>query len=131
MNSSNSWYPFRIPWSNLKGKPVKVIIEDVYLLAAPKADQEVCSHPFHSLVVFLAPRTRICFSDREPCPLCEQYDEEEEERRQQAVKQEKLQNAELLQERSTEGMSDEEQQKNSSFTNSLITKATINISSQG
>jgi hypothetical protein len=103
----------------------------VYLLAAPKADQEVCSHLFHSLVVFLPPRTRICFSDREPCPLCEQYDEEEEERRQQAVKQEKLRNAELLQERSTEGMSDEEQQKNSSFTNSLITKATINISSQG
>lgn len=31
----------RIPWSNLKGKPVKVLIEDVYLLAAPKADQEV------------------------------------------------------------------------------------------
>lgn len=25
----------QIPWSNLKGKPVKVIIEDVYLLAAP------------------------------------------------------------------------------------------------
>ncbi|KAH8145466.1 uncharacterized protein LAJ45_10436 [Morchella importuna] len=85
----------QIPWSNLKGKPVKVIIEDVYLLAAPKADQE--------------------------------YDEEEEERRQQAVKQEKLQNAELLQERSTEGMSDEEQQKNSSFTNSLITKILDNL----
>jgi len=33
--------PCRIPWSNLKGKPVKVLIEDVYLLAAPKADQEV------------------------------------------------------------------------------------------
>ncbi|WPK23425.1 hypothetical protein PUMCH_000665 [Australozyma saopauloensis] len=25
----------QIPWSNLKGKPVKVIVEDVYLLAAP------------------------------------------------------------------------------------------------
>lgn len=25
----------QIPWSNLKGKPVKVIIEDVYILAAP------------------------------------------------------------------------------------------------
>ena len=27
-----------IPWSNLKGKPVKVFIEDVYLLAAPKEE---------------------------------------------------------------------------------------------
>src|SRR2546430_14554741 len=29
-----------IPWSNLKSKPVKVYIEDVYLLAAPKEDAE-------------------------------------------------------------------------------------------
>ncbi|KAI9788366.1 MAG: hypothetical protein M1816_006969 [Peltula sp. TS41687] len=27
-----------IPWSNLKGKPVKVFIEDIYLLAAPKEE---------------------------------------------------------------------------------------------
>lgn len=25
-----------IPWSNLKGKPVRVLVENVYLLAAPK-----------------------------------------------------------------------------------------------
>jgi vacuolar protein sorting-associated protein 13A/C len=31
----------RIPWSNLKGKPVKVTIEDVFLLAAPRGDREV------------------------------------------------------------------------------------------
>ncbi|KAI9800700.1 MAG: hypothetical protein M1825_004022 [Sarcosagium campestre] len=32
-----------IPWSNLSGRPVKVVIEDVFLLAAPKedADQDV------------------------------------------------------------------------------------------
>ncbi|KAK9446960.1 uncharacterized protein V1518DRAFT_387785 [Limtongia smithiae] len=30
----------QIPWSNLKNKPVKVFIEDVYLLAVPKANQE-------------------------------------------------------------------------------------------
>ncbi len=29
-----------IPWSNLKGQPVKVFIEDVYLVAAPKANAE-------------------------------------------------------------------------------------------
>ena len=29
-----------IPWSNLRGKPVKVDIEDVFLLAAPKEDAE-------------------------------------------------------------------------------------------
>lgn len=29
-----------IPWSNLRGQPVKVFIEDVYLLAAPKEDAE-------------------------------------------------------------------------------------------
>lgn len=25
----------QIPWSNLKGKPVKIIVEDLYLLASP------------------------------------------------------------------------------------------------
>src|ERR1700761_727878 len=29
-----------IPWSNLRGKPVKVDIEDVFLLAAPKEDAD-------------------------------------------------------------------------------------------
>ncbi|GAB7347666.1 hypothetical protein MBLNU459_g4530t1 [Dothideomycetes sp. NU459] len=29
-----------IPWSNLRGKPVRVNIEDVYVLAAPKEDQD-------------------------------------------------------------------------------------------
>ncbi|KAL7273138.1 Vacuolar protein sorting-associated protein 13 [Rhizina undulata] len=85
----------QIPWSNLKNKPVKVLIEDVYLLANPKSDQE--------------------------------YDDEEEERRLQVLKQEKLQNAELLQERNTEGMSEEEQQKNQSFMESLTTKILDNL----
>lgn len=30
----------QIPWSNLKNKPVKVLIEDVFLLAVPKLDQD-------------------------------------------------------------------------------------------
>ncbi|PNS16408.1 Vacuolar protein sorting-associated protein 13 [Sphaceloma murrayae] len=84
-----------IPWSNLRGKPVRVNIEDVFLLAAPKEDQE--------------------------------YDAEEEERRAHSLKMEKLDSAELLKERNTEGMSQEEQAKNQSFTASLTTAIVDNI----
>jgi vacuolar protein sorting-associated protein 13A/C len=84
-----------IPWSNLRGQPVKVFIEDVFLLAAPKEDAE--------------------------------WDEEEEERRRQAVKIEKLDSAEMLKDRNQEGMSQEEQQKNQSFTDSLVTKIVDNL----
>ncbi|KAI9814573.1 MAG: hypothetical protein M1827_003128 [Pycnora praestabilis] len=84
-----------IPWSNLKGKPVKVNIEDVFLLAAPKQEEDV--------------------------------DPEEEEKRQQAVKIEKLDSAELLKERNVEGLSQEEQQKNQSFTDSLVTRIIDNL----
>ena len=85
----------KIPWSNLRGQPVQVYIEDVFLLAAPKED--------------------------------EGWDDEEEERRRQAVKIEKLDSAELLKERNQEGMSQEEQQKNQSFTDSLVTKIVDNL----
>lgn len=84
-----------IPWSNLRGKPLKVNIEDVYLLAAPKEDAD--------------------------------YDADEEDRRAHAVKMEKLDSAELLKERNTEGMSAEEQQKNQSFTASLVTAIVDNV----
>lgn len=84
-----------IPWSNLRGQPVKVFIEDVYLLAAPKEDAE--------------------------------YDEEEEERRRQAVKIEKLDSAEILKERSEEGLSQEEQKKSQSFTESLVSTIVNNL----
>ena len=84
-----------IPFSNLRGKPVKVNIEDVILLAAPKEDAE--------------------------------YNEEEERKRAQAVKMEKLESAELLKERNTEGLSQEEQQKNQSFTESLVTAIIDNL----
>ena len=85
----------KIPWSNLRGQPVQVYIEDIFLLAAPKEDAE--------------------------------YDEEEEERRRQAVKIEKLDSAEMLKDRNQEGMSQEEQQKNQSFTDSLVTKIVDNL----
>ncbi|KAF2434405.1 vacuolar protein sorting-associated protein 13 [Tothia fuscella] len=85
----------QIPWSNLRGKPVKVHIEDVFLLAAPREDAD--------------------------------YDAEEEEKRAHAVKMEKLDSAELLKERNTEGMSQEEQKKNQTFTASLITAIVDNV----
>lgn len=84
-----------IPWANLRGAPVKVFIEDVFLLASPKEEAE--------------------------------YDEDEEDRRKQRLKMEKLDSAELLKERSLEGLSREEQQKNQSFTQSLVTKIVDNL----
>jgi len=84
-----------IPWSNLRGAPVKVFVEDVYLLASPKEEAV--------------------------------YNEEEEERRRQRIKMEKLDSAELLKERSQEGLSQEEQQKSQSFTQSLVTKIVDNL----
>ncbi|KAM7212439.1 putative vacuolar protein sorting-associated protein [Rhypophila decipiens] len=84
-----------IPWSNLRGAPVKVFIEDVFLLASPKEEAE--------------------------------YNEEEEERRKQRVKMEKLDSAELLKERSQEGLSSEEEKRTQSFTQSLVTKVVDNL----
>ncbi len=85
----------QIPWSNLRGKPVKVTIEDLYLLAAPKEDAE--------------------------------YNAEDEEKRAHALKMEKLDSAELLKERTSDGMSPEEQKKNQSFTASLVTAIVDNL----
>ena len=84
-----------IPLSNLRGKPVTVHIEDVFLLAAPKEEAE--------------------------------YDEEEEARRAHAVKMEKLENAELLREKNAEGMSQEEQKKNQTFMESMVTTIVDNL----
>ncbi|KAK8078326.1 Vacuolar protein sorting-associated protein 13 [Apiospora saccharicola] len=84
-----------IPWSNLRGAPVKIFIEDVFLLASPKEEAA--------------------------------YDEEEEERRKLRIKMEKLDSAELLKERSQEGLSQEEQKKSQSFTESLVTKIVDNL----
>lgn len=84
-----------IPWANLRGKPVRVNIEDIFLLAAPKEDAE--------------------------------YNEEEEANRAHAVKMEKLENAELLKQRNTEGLSQEEEQKSQSFTASLTAAIVDNL----
>lgn len=84
-----------IPWSNLRGAPVKVFIDNVFLLASPKEEAA--------------------------------YNEEEEENRKQRIKMEKLDSAELLKERSLEGLSAEEQKKSQSFTESLVTKIVDNL----
>ncbi|OLL22292.1 Vacuolar protein sorting-associated protein 13 [Neolecta irregularis DAH-3] len=96
-----------IPWSNLKNKPVKVFIENVYLLASPKAEQEVAI----------------------PCdPYANfEYDEEDEGRRAQAVKQEKLDNAELLSQQSSIGLSEQDVRNNQSFTDTLVAKIVDNL----
>ncbi|KAJ5779395.1 Vacuolar protein sorting-associated protein 13 [Penicillium paradoxum] len=84
-----------IPWSNLRGKPVKVDIEDVFLLAAPREDAD--------------------------------YDPAEEERRANVLKMERIESAEILRERNAEGMSQEEQRRNQSFTQSMITAVVDNL----
>lgn len=84
-----------IPWSNLRGAPVKVYIENVFLLASPREEAA--------------------------------YNEEEEDRRKQRIKIEKLDSAELLKERSQEGLSQEEQKRSQSFTQSLVTKIVDNL----
>jgi len=84
-----------IPWTNLRGKPVRISIEDVFLLAAPKEDAA--------------------------------YNEEEVAKRANDVKLEKLENAELLKSRNTEGMSNEDQQKIQSFTESVTTAIVDNL----
>ncbi|CAG8531072.1 22393_t:CDS:10, partial [Racocetra persica] len=83
-----------IPWSNLKNKPVKVVINNVFLLAVPKAESE--------------------------------YDPEEDEKRAQQVKQEQLANAELLHTAPSE-LAEEDDQKNQSFINKLVTKIVDNL----
>ncbi|KAK2733181.1 hypothetical protein FQN57_002273 [Myotisia sp. PD_48] len=84
-----------IPWSNLRGKPVKINIEDVFLLAAPKADSS--------------------------------FDPEEESRREHTIKMDKLESAELIKDSNSDGLSQEEQLKNQSFTQSLVTAIVTNL----
>ncbi|GAA6031882.1 hypothetical protein JCM8097_003317 [Rhodosporidiobolus ruineniae] len=84
-----------IPWSNLAGKPVRVLVENVYLLAVPTDSSKATP--------------------------------EEDAARAQAAKLEKLENAEILTAHQTSGMSAEEEQKNQSFTASLVTKIVDNL----
>ncbi|KAG0208228.1 hypothetical protein BGX33_006369 [Mortierella sp. NVP41] len=83
-----------IPWANLKNKPVKVYINNLYLLCVPKGESE--------------------------------YDPDEEAARAQALKEDRLENAELLSTKPSSGMDDEEK-KNATFLNQLITKVVDNL----
>ncbi|BFZ57125.1 Vacuolar protein sorting-associated protein 13 [Savitreella phatthalungensis] len=83
-----------IPWSNLAKKPVKVFIDNVFLLAAPKIDQE--------------------------------YDEADDRRRARALKQEKLESAELLSRKQAD-LTTDESKRNQSFAESLTTKIVDNL----
>ncbi|WFD35586.1 Vacuolar protein sorting-associated protein 13 [Malassezia cuniculi] len=82
-----------IPWSNLKGKPVRVLVENVSLLAVPR-DASV------------------------------EVDPVEEDKREQALKQERLQQAELLANGVVPGADDTQQE---SFISSLVTRIVDNV----
>lgn len=84
-----------IPFTNLRGEPVKATIQDLYILAAPREDADI--------------------------------NVEEEDARAHKLKMEKLESAELLKERNTEGMSKEDQQKQQSFVASLTTAVVDNL----
>ncbi|CAD6914619.1 unnamed protein product [Tilletia laevis] len=87
-----------IPWSNLKGKPVRVLVENVYLLAAPK-------------------NAAADFDE-----------DEEEERAQAAKQEKLANVELLgRNEPQAMGMSEADAQKNESFTSSLITKIIDNV----
>ncbi|CCH41516.1 Vacuolar protein sorting-associated protein [Wickerhamomyces ciferrii] len=89
----------QIPWSNLKGKPVKVTIEDVYLLASPIIQDE--------------------------------YNEEEVLKRELNLKLQRLNDLELINKANpTNSLSPEENAKNESFTESLVTKIVDNLQVQ-
>ncbi|MCO5590231.1 hypothetical protein L7F22_044200 [Adiantum nelumboides] len=87
-----------IPWSNLKGKPVRVLVENVYLLAAPRnANLDV-------------------------------DEAEEDERAQAAKQEKLANAELLGRDSATSvSMSAEDAQKNESFTSSLITKIVDNL----
>jgi vacuolar protein sorting-associated protein 13A/C len=79
----------------LSGKPVRVLIENVYLLAVPTDSSKATP--------------------------------EEDAARAQAAKLEKLENAEMLTTHPAPGLSAEEEQKNQSFTTSLVNKIVDNL----
>ncbi|KAG5437684.1 hypothetical protein PCANB_000721 [Pneumocystis canis] len=89
----------QIPWSNLKNKPVKVIIENVFLLAFPKDNQE--------------------YNQEEENKRIQNLKKEKLERHEYILEY----IAELLDQR----ISRNDTQKNQSFINSLITKIVDNL----
>lgn len=88
----------QIPWTNLKNKPVKILIEDVFVVAASKFDT---------------------FDDIDP---------DDEERRAHILKLNKLAKYELTSKlQAQSSMSPEEARKQQSFTESLVNKIVDNL----
>lgn len=88
----------QIPWTNLKNKPVKILIEDVFIVAASKFDT---------------------FDDIDP---------DDEERRAHILKLNKLAKYELTSKfQAQSSMSPEEARKQQSFTESLVNKIVDNL----
>jgi vacuolar protein sorting-associated protein 13A/C len=87
----------QIPWSNLKNKPVKILIEDCYLLAAAK--------------------------------LPSTYSAEDEREKQLRIKRQKLTDLEILSQKADTVLANdaENQLKNQSFTDSLVSKIIDNL----
>ena len=87
----------QIPWSNLKNKPVKILIEDCYLLAAAK--------------------------------LPSTYSAEDEREKQLRIKRQKLTDLEILSQKADTILANdaENQLKNQSFTDSLVSKIIDNL----
>ncbi|KAG7815578.1 hypothetical protein KL924_000664 [Ogataea haglerorum] len=87
----------QIPWSNLKSKPVKVLIEDVFLLSSPR--------------------------------IVSEFNPEEEAARELRIKKQKLEALEMVNKSTpySANLSEDEQAKNESFTESLVTKIVDNL----
>ncbi|KAJ2157305.1 Vacuolar protein sorting-associated protein 13 [Coemansia sp. RSA 552] len=89
-----------IPWSNLKGEPVRVHIDDVYVLAMPRFQ--------------------------------ENFDPKREDEREYKRKMQRLENDELLRQQqllktAKDGSNPEEEKKQASFTEQLVTKIVDNL----
>jgi vacuolar protein sorting-associated protein 13A/C len=108
-----------IPWSNLKNKPVKVYINNVYLLAVPRNESSVCILMMDGFLVFWSNLCSLKMTD------------EQRNRRSQQLKKDKLVNAELLSDPTkhvpTSSADPQEEAKNDTFINQLTTKIVDNL----
>ncbi|ODQ63120.1 hypothetical protein NADFUDRAFT_80833 [Nadsonia fulvescens var. elongata DSM 6958] len=97
----------QIPWSNLKGKPVKVIIEDCYLLAEPKSVKD--------------------YNEKEEQSRAMQVKSEKLESMELIEKNLGHQMGGSRRENGESNLSPEEIKKNQSFTESLVNKIVDNV----
>ncbi|KZS92954.1 vacuolar protein sorting-associated protein 13 [Sistotremastrum niveocremeum HHB9708] len=96
-------FTVNLSWKNLTDKPLEIVIENVYLLAVPGSQSKA-----------------RYFCRNTP------FDPEEDERRAQAAKFDRLENAELLQMKGQDAISDESQ-KQEGLVASLLAKVISNV----